>query len=280
LPNRRDIKGRIATLREINGILAAMKNLALMELQKLGRFIGMQRRVVPSIEAATADFLIFNPADMPPPGNIFEVYLLVGSERGFCGDFNETVIDAFRDSTLTPEPGVVAVGHRLAGKLSSAVAATNAIEGAGVAEEVEPVLSRLVELLGRLQRERGRGYPLGLTAFYHDHETEAISVRRLLPMPDLPKPTRRFSFPPLLNLGPVQLLPKLVDQYLYAVLHEVLYSSLLAENQQRLIHMDGAMRRIENDLSQLKIKYNALRQEEIIEEIEVILLSAEAIAAD
>ena len=78
----------------------------------------------------------------------------------------------------------------------------------------------------------------------------------------------------------MQLFPKLVDQYLYAVLHEVLYSSLLAENQRRLIHMEGAMRRIEDDLAKLKIKYNALRQEEIIEEIEVILLSAEAIAAE
>ena len=281
MPNRRDIKGRIATLREINGILAAMKNLALMELQKLGRFIGMQRRVAQSIEAATADFLIFYPSDLPSPSNIFEVYLLVGTERGFCGDFNETVIDAFRNSHPTPEPGVVvAVGRRLAGKLSGAVMATNVIEGAGVAEEVEAVLTRLAELLSRLQRERGRGYLLGLTALYHDHETEAISVRRLLPMPELPRPTRRFSFPPLLDICPVQLLPKLIDHYLYAVLHEVLYSSLLAENQQRLIHMDGAMRRIENDLAQLKIKYNALRQEEIIEEIEVILLSAEAIAAD
>jgi F-type H+-transporting ATPase subunit gamma len=280
LPNRRDIKGRIATLREINGILAAMKNLALMELQKLGRFIGMQRRVTQSIEAATADFLTFYPGDLPAPGNIFEVYLLVGSERGFCGDFNETVIDAFRKSPPTFEPGVVAVGRRLAGKLSGAVLAANVIEGAGIAEEVEAVLTRLVELLSRLLRERGRGYLLGLTALYHDHETEAINVRRLLPMPDLPRPAREFSFPPLLNFAPVQLLPKLVDQYLYAVLHEVLYSSLLAENQRRLTHMDSAMRRIENDLAQLGIKYNALRQEEIIEEIEVILLSAEAIAAD
>jgi F-type H+-transporting ATPase subunit gamma len=99
-------------------------------------------------------------------------------------------------------------------------------------------------------------------------------------MPDLPRPARRFSFPPRLNLRPVQRLPKLVDHYLTAVLHEVLYSSLLAENQRRLLHMDGAMRRIENDLAQLKTRYNALRQEEIIEEIEVILLSAEAVAAD
>jgi len=154
------------------------------------------------------------------------------------------------------------------------------VQGAGIAEEVEGVLTEVVAQLDRLQREHAGGSPLGLTAFYHDPATEAVNVRRLLPMPDLPAPVPRFAFPPLLNLAPAQLLPKLVDQYLYAVLHEVLYCSLLAENQRRLRHMDGAMRRLDNDLGRLKVRYNQLRQEEIIEEIEVILLSAEAVGAE
>jgi len=40
------------------------------------------------------------------------------------------------------------------------------------------------------------------------------------------------------------------------------------------------MRRLDNDLGRLKVRYNQLRQEEIIEEIEVILLSAEAVGAE
>jgi len=280
LPRQRDIRRRIATLGEINGILAAMKNLAMLELQKLGRFIGMQRQAAQTIEEATADFLSFHRSLLLPSRQVFEVYLLVGSERGFCGDFNETVMSALRSITPAADASLMVVGGRLSGKLSGAAQAQIHVEGAGVAEEVERVLTDVVDHLDRLQREHAQGYPLGLTAFYHDPETEAVNIRRLLPMPDQPAPTPQFSFPPLLNLAPAQLLPELIDQYLYAVLHEVLYSALFAENQRRLKHMEGAMRRLEDDLGRLKVKFNQLRQEDIIEEIEVILLSAKAVAAE
>ena len=280
MPRQRDIRRRIATLGEIDGILAAMKNLAMLELQKLGRFIEMQRQAVRTIEEATADFLSFYRGAPPPSQPVFEVHLLVGSERGFCGDFNETVIGAVQNAPPVAGASVIAVGSRLAGKLPGAAQEENLVEGAGTAEEVERVLTRLVALLDQRQRAHAGGYPLGLTAFYHDPESEAVNVRRLLPMPDLPAPAPAFPFPPLLNVAPGQLLPKLVDQYLYAALHEVLYSSLLAENQRRLMHMDGAMHRLEDDLARLKVKCNQLRQEEIVEEIEIILLSAQTIATE
>ena len=62
------------------------------------------------------------------------------------------------------------------------------------------------------------------------------------------------------------------------MLNEVLYSSLMAENRRRLAHMDRALDRLEEDMARLRLTYNARRQEEITEEIEVILLSADMLA--
>ena len=59
-------------------------------------------------------------------------------------------------------------------------------------------------------------------------------------------------------------------------MHELFYGSLMAENTRRLQHMDNAVRRIEQESEELLLKRNMLRQEEITEEIEVIMLSAEA----
>ncbi|MDO8311527.1 MAG: F0F1 ATP synthase subunit gamma, partial [Sideroxyarcus sp.] len=73
-------------------------------------------------------------------------------------------------------------------------------------------------------------------------------------------------------------LSQLTDQYLYAALHEVFYASLMAENRKRLEHMDSAIRLLEKDEARLRLRYNALRQEEIIEEIEIIMLSAEVLS--
>jgi F-type H+-transporting ATPase subunit gamma len=75
---------------------------------------------------------------------------------------------------------------------------------------------------------------------------------------------------------PPTFLAELANHYLLAALHELFYSSLMAENARRLQHMDNTIHRIEKDSMEFSLKKNRLRQEEITEEIEVIMLSAEA----
>ena len=48
----------------------------------------------------------------------------------------------------------------------------------------------------------------------------------------------------------------------------------MAESQQRVMHLDGAVQHMDEQSEELHRQSNVLRQEEIIEEIEVILLSA------
>jgi F-type H+-transporting ATPase subunit gamma len=57
----------------------------------------------------------------------------------------------------------------------------------------------------------------------------------------------------------------------------LLYGSLLAENQRRMQHMDSATRRLERTSEELVLRRNVLRQEEITEEIEIIMLSVGAL---
>jgi F-type H+-transporting ATPase subunit gamma len=67
----------------------------------------------------------------------------------------------------------------------------------------------------------------------------------------------------------------LAEEYLYAALSAILCESLAAENDRRLRHMDDALRRLDEHIDALALKGSALRREEITEEIEVILLSAD-----
>jgi F-type H+-transporting ATPase subunit gamma len=86
-----------------------------------------------------------------------------------------------------------------------------------------------------------------------------------------------FPYPPILNLNPLTFAKDLIDQHLFSLLYEVFYSSLMAENLRRFQHMDQAIQRLEKDMAELVLRRNSLRQEEITEEIEVIMLSAEAL---
>jgi len=272
---RREVKGRLATLDEIDGIMVAMKNLALLEAHRLESFLATQRRAVTSIEAAAQDFLGFYPETVAHPGGARQLLLVVGSERGLCGDFNETLLVPLAAAMQQQDTLPVVVGHRLESKLQGDKRIAAFVAGPGVAEEVPAALVRLAGVLGELQQQRPEeAWRIG--ALYHDDESGAVRLRQLLPLA-APETRPAYSHPPLLNLEPAQFLSQLTGQYLYAVLHEVFYASLMAENRKRLEHMDSAIRRLEKDEAKLQLRYNALRQEEIIEEIEIIMLSAEAL---
>ena len=80
------------------------------------------------------------------------------------------------------------------------------------------------------------------------------------------------------NVQPIRtvLTGRVADQ---AALYGLLYESLAAEQHQRLAHMEHAIDRLDQTLAQLAIERNALRQEKIVEEIEVILSSEQAFAS-
>ncbi len=99
MSKRRDLETRIHGLNDIEEIMNAMKNLALMETHRLARFLDTQRRVVASVESVAADFPRFHTNLLPGEEEFRDAYLIVGSERGFCGDFNESLLQAFDEKS-------------------------------------------------------------------------------------------------------------------------------------------------------------------------------------
>lgn len=279
MSSRRELLRRLGFLNDISGIMSAMKALALMEMRMLEEFLAAQHRMVASIEASAARFIVWHPklADLPPPDA--EICLLIGSEQGFCGDFNDDLLNQWQGESAVdrPDETMLVVGSRLAGRLGRE-ANTLSLAGASVADEVPRVLLGLTkELNAMMSGAQEHGW--GVSALYHCHASGQIRRRRLLPLHDLPPPPEPAAFPPDLNLSPEIFLQGLTGHYLYAVLNDILYSSLMAENQRRYAQMESALNKLDEDRNQLRLAYNAQRQEDITEEIEILLLAADLFRA-
>jgi len=274
MTHRRDLEQHRQSLGEIRNIINSMKTLAYMETRKLERVLASQQKVVGSIEETAADFLSFHPDTLPGSEETAAVYLLIGTERGFCGDFNHALLKKLNDTRppdTTGEPAVISTGHKLRVLLEDDKRVAAALNGACVVEEVTTVLSELVDELTRLHISQKA---INVFCIYHDNE-DGITVKRLLPpFEGFTQKRQQYSHPPQLNMAPQDFLTELSEQYLLAVLHEILYTSLMAENYKRVTHLEGAVKHMDEESEKLARQCNALRQEEIIEEIEVILLSA------
>lgn len=277
MSRRREIEEHIRALTEIRGIMSAMKSLALTETQKLTRALSAQQRVVHNFEGAANDFLRFHP-ELSLEVSGANLYLVIGSERGFCSDYNGALLSALdRHCQAVGEqnPFLVTVGRKLSARVAGNRRAIVSLDGPSVVEEVQAVLIRMMDRLKELQHHRKPPQGLVVTVVYHDAVRDEIVVQPLQPGRHSPS-SAPFTYPPFLTLTPATFLAEWVDLYLFALLHEVFYSALMAENRARLQHLQGALDRIDRDSEELRLKRNVLRQEEITEEIEVIMLSAES----
>jgi F-type H+-transporting ATPase subunit gamma len=137
---RRELERRRRTAEEVREILDAMKSLAYMETRKLARFLEAQRRVVRHVERNAEDLLAYYPDCLPSPEAGPRGYLLVGSERGFCGDFNGALLrrlEQLSAEASDSEPRTIAVRHKLCVRLEGDPRVAALLDGATVVEEVE-----------------------------------------------------------------------------------------------------------------------------------------------
>lgn len=278
MTRRREIQLHLKSLKDINGIMGSMKNLSLVEIRKLERFLSAQKRVVESTKSMAADFLFFHTDYLSVPERRFHIYIVIGSERGFCGDFNESLIDTLMiemKNNPTVQSLIVPVGRKICNKLEGNKDVAEFLPGPGVAEEVHALLIQLLKALEKLNSLYG---PSFLTVLHHIDATPKAQITPVLPpFSDLNLNTMQSMSPPILNVPPGDFFSELVDHFLFAALHEIFYASLMAEHQRRVQHLGGAIKRLDDRLIELTIKRNELRQEEITEEIEVIMLSTSAI---
>lgn len=268
----RELQLHVKQLKEIRNIINAMKNMAFTEIHRLEQFIDKQNLAVRNIEAVADDFFSFYPFPETLNDAQLHVGLLIGAERGFCGDFNRSLQMQIKQEDYGY---MIIVGRKLNNLMAQHTVPAVRIDGPSIAEEVPAVLNRLIEAINQLQ-QKYRSFTL--TVFHHDNESRSIQQRRLFPpFQQLAVSEPAFFHPPLINLQPEVFFAELVDHYLFAVLHQMFYSSLLAENHRRLQHMEGAVQHLDEQSELLKHKANVFRQEEITEEIEVILLTSESL---
>ena len=256
----------MGSLDEIVSILNAMKNLALVEITKLSRLCLNQQELLQAAELALADFQRFFGAAPPEMEKQPSLYILIGSERGFCGGFNEAIQQKFASEGASQARLIVA-GRKLALRFAGDARVAAVLDGPNTTEEMSSVISSLA---GELARFGGTNWKI----VYNSYSSESARVEVKSPFEFAePGANPQFDFPPLLNLAASDLRPQLFEQYLFALFYGIFYLSFMAENHERLRHMDGALNKIREEKQRLKQLWNSLRQESITEELELIMLS-------
>lgn len=271
-----ELKARREILLELESIFQAMKNLATIEMNKVARIIPSQLRVSHTITSAMAELEYFYPMsslqqkgdnEMDPNDNILCV--LIGSERGFCGSFNDNILNLFEEQKKRwANLKVGLVGKRLALKWTNESEPEWELEGPNSADEVPRLVHQLSEKLLPYASDRWM-------IVQNVESSSEVPESFFFPLEHrLPINSGAVLKKPLITLEEHELYAQLLEQYLFSIMHQVFYTSLMQESRARLQHMDGALNRVKRRIKEFSLQLNSQRQEEITEEIEILMLSS------
>ena len=266
MSQRQEVEGRLALFSELSGILGAMRSFALTELRRVSKREAAQQQVVESLTKALDDLSAALPEQLTDKAGagIQDICLLFGSVRGFCGGFNE---DVLRQWQAQPEKhgSLILLGERLHDMFAASaerVCIAGAAGGLEAAASIDRILAAVQQLRG------GDDKPFRLWGYFRD-ETGACS-QRLWPVP-VSASAPSSGYPPLSYAPLPDVAVGVAEHYLFHTLLALLLRSIRVENHMRLMQMETALRHLERGSEDLLRLRNRLRQEEIVEEIELMI---------
>ena len=288
------LASRIATTTQIGDIVRVMKTLSAVSIRQYDQAAEALGSYQRTIELGLQAVLRTGPGvrdDIAGGSAPARVLVLVGSDRGLCGNFNERIAAlAERDYLGPPEdhddrPRLLAVGQRGAQYLAArGHEPDRVIDLPASIGGLASVARRVLLALDDWQHEAG---PITVDICHNAREGAATAVPRglrLLPMRarDLealaarPWPGRSLPFH---RMGRGALFESLLHELVFVRIYYALAESLASEQARRLAAMHAAERNIEESIADLQGRHRTLSQQQVTAELLDIVSGYEAMRA-
>ncbi|MCA9782415.1 MAG: ATP synthase F1 subunit gamma [Calditrichaeota bacterium] len=288
MPNLKQIKRRIGSVKSTQQITKAMKMVAAAKMRKATEAIQMARPYAISLQevlgttaGSVSDFS--HPLlEQRPLKRV--LYVVVTADRGLCGGFNSNVIRRTQQALRETPPGVEAVlfcvgrkGHDFFKRRPT------------------PIVEKMTGLFNALDFSHATSIGESIRTLYTSGEVDQVvlifnefrsAVQQILHQDVLlpfsvsaaeghgPHATGNILFEP----DAATLLGRLLPMHVNRQLWRVLLDSYAAEQGARMTAMESATENAGEMLSQLTLQYNRSRQASITQEIAEIVGGAAAIS--
>lgn len=290
MANLRQIRSRIRSVQNTQKITRAMQMVAGAKLRRTQEQLFQARPYVDRLEGITRRFLEATPTlthplletprleegAVPPPMAL----VLIASDTGLCGSYNERLITKARQALAETETLVVPIGRKAvaaAQRHGWRVLTAHTELGGKVSETFVQELS--AALLAAYRAGRVRGVQVLYTA-YRSALSWRPALESWLPLqPPHPAGDRPgdIAVPYLFEPAPEEIAERLLPAYVTAKLRRLLLEAMTSEHSARMVAMKAATDNAAEMIDSLTLTRNKVRQAAITKEISEIVAGVEAL---
>lgn len=293
------LSARLATTEDIKSIVRTMKSLSSASIRQYEHAVEAMSDYERAIELGLRAVLRDRRRQggwLPtrgerPPGRRHAL-IVIGSDRGLCGRFNDRIarharlaIDAVASNGEQARPLLCVVGLRAAARLEAAGHPADRLfmlpgSIAGLAGSVQKVAIEV----DRWSSDEGANRVDIVFNRRNEHALAEPVRRAVLPVPrDYLDGLSRQEWPsrglPLFRMDAARLFNWLIGQYLFVRLYQSLAESLASEHASRMAAMQNAERNIDDRREDLQAQYRKKRQETITRELLDVVAGFESVRA-
>lgn len=281
------MRRRIKTIETIRKITNAMRLIAMSGHSRLKRKEELVKIYNNQVEELYGQIRAQIPESYDPLARHISPYapeliILIGSQKGLCGNFNSNVFKQFEGYRHPgPNPHIIAIGKRAVDFIKDKKQGTliYSVDKFSTTN-IKDIVARTSEIINQPNNHYSRVTIISnvLKTFFAQRPV----INQLLPLitaatvihGDSEQQEKATLFEDYVwEQTPQSIIKDLAYLYLEAKLHAILFQSLLAEQAARFLSMDSSTRNAEGLLELSKIQYNKLRQAKITKEINELVSS-------
>ena len=293
MPTLENLKTQIGTIDLLQSVVRTMKTLAAVSIRQQEKAIQTLSDYSRTIDMGLAILLNQGAGEIVEQLPVSDGKLgavIIGSDQGLCGRFNEQVVSFALETLPNQEQEesrrtILCVGRRAHMYLVESGARVDGVFSApvsvtGIIPAVNSILVTIEQWHAQLGIERvvicSNRLLAGTTCRPEILQLSPLDRGRLRELASMPWPGTTI---PLYTMDRNRLFSLLVRQSLFASLYRVLAESMAGENASRLASMQAAEKNIGERLDELNLRFRDLRQGAITEELLDIVAGFEAMTS-
>ena len=286
MPNLKEIRNRIASVKSTQQITRAMKMVAAVKLRKSQEAIEAKRpyayrlRDIIAQLAMRADFSDHPLLEQREPKNV--VMLVFTSDRGLCGGFNNNINRKALAYINENEAGHKRIEVDIVGRKSNEFFKRRDVTIGHYFQDMlgDVTLEKAGEIADHTQARFIEGGLDTLYVVYNEFKsamTQRVVVEQLLPVVPTELDEDSFLADFIYEPTKTDIMDAVLPRHLTVQIYRILLESVASEMGARMTAMEAATNNAGDLINTLTIKYNRARQAAITTELMEIIGGAEAL---
>jgi len=266
------VKKRIRSVQSTRKITNSMKLVSSVKLRKMTKIVTSQsiyfdalKKIVANAVSGINSQETENPLLIKPVNGEKDLYVVITSNMGLCGGYNNNIIKFFKEN-IKPNDEVVVIGEKGYSSLKNEKEIGIYDDFKLLCKDFDLTKSRALsnDLISKFVSGRYKSVQLVYTK-YKNSICFIPQKDQILPL--IFEEGADLGYEPIYEGGREEILNKIVPLYLSSMIYSSAYTSLLSEESSRRNAMDNADKNAQELVEKLNLEYNKARQAAITQEI-------------